>query len=449
MRKWVDDLAECWYLILAGFFIAVFIGVVYCYLLRCCAGPMTWIILITLNLFMYFGGWLSFDTARKYQNDIDAANTAATAAGTSADTDNMEWNRNWFYVGAGLSWLSALLFTCIICCNIKKIALIVAIIKASGRFVNDNLMILLVPVINTLIALALLVLWFVGVIYLYSVGTITQNTSYPWSNVAWESFTEGCFYFNLFFGLWVLAFMVSFNVFVIAAATVIWFFQQGKGQEAGAKSKRNPCCTGLCWASGYHMGSIAFGSFILAVIWLIQIIMAYIAKKVKDSVGGNCCVKCLLCYIQCCLACFERFIQFLNKQAYIQVALTNKNFCSSAKSAFVVIMAHMLDFSLLSWIGNAFMYIATLLIMGGSTVIIWLILSQTTWITSLSSIWFPLVLCLIQGYLIGKIFTSIYMTTCYAILQCFYVLSALNGAEAQKYAPTELKEFVEKAQSMK
>jgi len=54
------------------------------------------------------------------------------------------------------------------------------------------------------------------------------------------------------------------------------------------------------------------------------------------------------------------------------------------------------------------MYIATFLIMGGSTAIVWLILSQTSWFDSLSSIWFPLVLCLIQGFVVGKIFTSVY-----------------------------------------
>merc|ERR1712183_410877 len=124
---------------------------------------------------MYLGGWLAYDTARKYQDDIDAANTAATAAGPTADTDSIEWNRNWFYVIAGITWFSALIFTCLVCCNYHRIALIIAVIKASGRFVNDNLCILLVPVINTIIALCLIVLWFVGVIYLFSVGTISQN----------------------------------------------------------------------------------------------------------------------------------------------------------------------------------------------------------------------------------------------------------------------------------
>ena len=67
------------------------------------------------------------------------------------------------------------------------------------------------------------------------------------------------------------------------------------------------------------MGTIAFGSFILAIVWMIQIIMTYIQKKMKETAGTNGCVKCMIGYVQYCLHCFERCIQFLNKQAYIQV----------------------------------------------------------------------------------------------------------------------------------
>lgn len=253
----------------------------------------------------------------------------------------------------------------------------------------------------------------------------------------------------MFFGLWIIAFMVSFNVFVIASACVIWFFQQGEGQEQGKKTKKNPCCTGYVWATVWHMGSIAFGSFILASIWAIQIIMAYIDKKMKDAKAHNCCTKCIFSYIHCCLACFERFIQFLNKQAYIQVALTNKSFCPAAWKAFTVILNHMGDFSMLSLIANFFVVVATVLVMFGSSAIIWVILTHTAWFNVLSSIWFPIIICMIQGWVVGKIFSSIYMVACYAILQCFYVLSALNSVEAQKYAPSELQDFIERSKNYK
>lgn len=62
--------------------------------------------------------------------------------------------------------------------------------------------------------------------------------------------------------------------------------------------------------------------------------------------------------IQCCLQCFERLIKFLNKQAYIQIAITGKSFCPAAWAGFMIVLQHMVDFMLLGFIGNAFMYIA-------------------------------------------------------------------------------------------
>lgn len=33
----------------------------------------------------------------------------------------------------------------------------------------------------------------------------------------------------------------------------------------------------------------------------------------------------------CCIACFERAIRFLTENAYIMMAITGKNFCTSAQ----------------------------------------------------------------------------------------------------------------------
>jgi len=242
--------------------------------------------------------------------------------------------------------------------------------------------------------------------------------------------------------------MVSVNVFVIAAAAVIWYFQQGDDQEGGPKSKSNPCCKGYCWAFFTHCGSVAFGSFILAVIWAIQIMMHYLEQKMKETgAAKNKFMECLFKYIHCCLACFERFIQFLNKQAYIQIALTGKSFCPAAWKAFTIILHHMVDFTMLATIGNGFMYIAILLICLGSGALAWLVMNQTDYFEQVSSIWFPIILVCLLGWMVGKVFASIYMVACYAILQSFYVDCELNKGSGKppRNTPHELKEFVEKA----
>jgi len=351
----------------------------------------------------------------------------------------------------GLLWFFGIIFFFMVCCYFHRIRLVISIVEASARFINNNLCILLVPLVNTLFALCWVVIWIASMIYLYSVGTVSKNESgYPWSTVDWELYTEISWYTNLFWGLWVVAFFVSLNVFVIAAAAVIWYFQQGDGQEGGPKTTKNPCCTGYCWAMGWHLGSIAFGSFILAVVWAIQLIFLYIEKKMRDSgAAKNRCVEILFKYIHYCLACFERLIQFLNKQAYIQVALTGKSFCASAWAGFCVIMNHLVDFSLLALIGNGFMYLAVILICAGSAACAWCVMTYTDYFDESSSMWFPIVLVAIIGWMIGKLFASVYMVACYAILQCFYVDCEIQKGSNRppRFTPSELKNFVERAKN--
>ena len=49
-------------------------------------------------------------------------------------------------------------------------------------------------------------------------------------------------------------------------------------------------------------------------------------------------VGCLIRCITCCIACFERAIRFLTENAYIMIAITGKNFCSSAQEAFYLMV---------------------------------------------------------------------------------------------------------------
>ena len=85
----------------------------------------------------------------------------------------------------------------------------------------------------------------------------------------------------------------------------------------------------------YHLhfqGTIAFGSLIIAVIQLARSILSYVESKLKAF--NNDLTKCLLCLCKCCLWCLEKFMRFINRNAYIVCAIKSTNFCSSAKTAF-------------------------------------------------------------------------------------------------------------------
>ncbi len=77
------------------------------------------------------------------------------------------------------------------------------------------------------------------------------------------------------------------------------------------------------------MGTVAFGSLIIAIIRMIRTIFEYIESKLKKY--NNELTRCLICLCKCCLWCLEKFMRFLNRNAYIMCAIKGTNFCTSAR----------------------------------------------------------------------------------------------------------------------
>lgn len=69
----------------------------------------------------------------------------------------------------------------------------------------------------------------------------------------------------------------------------------------------------------YHLGSVALGSFLVALLKFVQLILRFLEDQLTKHGGDNhvCAIALRAC--RCCMWCFEKLIKFLNKNAYIQV----------------------------------------------------------------------------------------------------------------------------------
>ena len=67
------------------------------------------------------------------------------------------------------------------------------------------------------------------------------------------------------------------------------------------------------------------------------------------------------------MACVERIVQFLNKTAYIQIALRGKNFCMAAKDGFETVWSNGMRYLIVAGVGEIMMFIGKLMISAGAT----------------------------------------------------------------------------------
>lgn len=94
-------------------------------------------------------------------------------------------------------------------------------------------------------------------------------------------------------------------------------------------------------------------------------------RKIKLAVRDpqNRFTQMLFTCCQCCLACFERILQYLTRNAYIETAIFGLSFCAAGRKAFNILSSNALrvfainsvgDFVLL--LGKAFVVAITVLI---------------------------------------------------------------------------------------
>jgi hypothetical protein len=242
------------------------------------------------------------------------------------------------------------------------------------------------------------------------------------------------FAYSFFSFLWNNAFLIACGQCIIAGAVGIWFFKPHSEKRRAAKVS-----TSIRNVFRYHAGSLAFGSFILAVVQFIRYFMMYLEKQAQAQ--KNKVMVMILKVLQCCMWCLENCIKFLNANAYIQVALMGTNFCSSAKAAFQLILRNIIRFGVVTsvawiveWIGYGFITILTALVG-------YLLLKQ---MHPESTPIMPVIMFLAIGYLVGKLFMALFRMAVASSLQCFIITEEMGGEPGgdDAYVPGPLKGIV-------
>jgi hypothetical protein len=179
-------------------------------------------------------------------------------------------------------------------------------------------------------------------------GTVVSpgNPNYTlMANIEMNDTEFGIMWYYLFALFWITAFFMSLQKFIIAAATTLWYFD-----PIDDGSKDVSICEAMTWGIWYHCGTIAYGSFIIAVVQLIRAIFEYCAKKADEMGGDNAAKKAIECCIRCCLWCLEQCVKYITENAYIQCAVNSKSFCFAAWDAFCLMIRNAGRFSSLGMV---------------------------------------------------------------------------------------------------
>jgi hypothetical protein len=240
------------------------------------------------------------------------------------------------------------------------------------------------------------------------------------------------FFYAGFTFLWANAFNIAIGQTVIAGAVGVWFFAPN-----GTKDQCKSVGTSLRNVFRYHTGSLALGSFIIALVQFIRYCLKYFEQQAKAQ--KNRVMALVLKVVGYCLWCFEKCLKFLTKNAYIQIALVGKNFCTSAKKAFFLITRNAVRFAVFATLGGVVNLLGIALIMAATLFMGYFILMAMHPETNPVA---PMIVFGLMSYVVAKLFMNVFMMACDSMMQCFIITEELKLEESKQFVPDGLRHLI-------
>lgn len=353
-------------------------------------------------------------------------------------------------VTGGVFCVLALVFLLLLCCAHGSINTAVGCVEAATEAMFAMPCMLLMPLIEVIVKVAMLCVLLFFLMYLVSSGELDTKTYAQIGgqevnglrrHFKYTDETKGYIAFYVFGIFWFLELANAMGSFVVTYAVVGWYYTP--------KPKNHNWC-GLVWgyiyACTFHLGTLAFGSLLIAICRFLRLILSVISQVSKDQ--GNAAVACIAKILICCITCFEKFMKFINKNAYIDVAINSNNFCGAAADVMAFIAGHPAEITILNGACTIFSIAGCSLVSGLTGYATYMACTtQPRWTDETSphhvaSPRFVAIVAAVGAIFIAHAFMQIFDHTADTLLYTYCWNKSKAHNTVQKYAPDGLSKLV-------
>lgn len=255
--------------------------------------------------------------------------------------------------------------------------------------------------------------------------------------------------FYLFLLYWNLETLTALGEYVLAYMVGQWFFSPVNQDGEKSHVPKRLLLWGYATGLGFHLGSLAFGGFLVAVCRFVRMLVTYLIGQLQRE--GNLVAACMARIAFCCLSCVQSCIEFLSKNAYMDVAINSTSFCKAARQAFMVITEAMAEMPILNGATVVFQLTGVLSITASSSVLVYLAVTTHERFTDLRSAhhvadpWVVTILAGAVSFVVAFGFMEVFDMVADTLLYSFVFVRRTHAAEALKYLPEgELRDVLER-----
>ncbi|RLN61355.1 hypothetical protein BBJ29_004535 [Phytophthora kernoviae] len=478
VARWLGDLQKAAFpILICGGLFAMMLGFFWLVLLRYCAGFFVWFVIvlvvcmqIVVTVFCAYEGNLLDNTrvgSTLAKIGVSATTVAAstsyiTSAGLTVTDDQAHY---WAIACYVLTAVDVLLFLLLVfMCGRIRIA--IGIIREASKALQSMPTLTLYPIVPTICAVALVAYWLVATAFIATSGkvslnqiagelanaTATNSTIADVGSVVPAQMDDNktmhyLMIYHLFGLLWTSQFIQAAAYATIAGAFCEYYWTLDKRQVPA-----RPVLRSMWRTVRYHFGTIAFGSLIIAIVQFARLVLEYIDQKIRSTKQANAVVKVVMMCLKCLMWCFEKCLKFLNKNAFIIMAMKGRSFCPSMKDSFSLLLANAARVATVSIIARFLMILGKVFITGFCMLFMFVFIKYPPShlpsffmgdVSEVTSPIFPMLLTGILSYATASFFLDVYGTGIDTILLCFCEDCNVNKGSEQYYMSDELLAFIE------
>ncbi|KAM6989509.1 choline transporter-like protein 5-A isoform 1-T1 [Tautogolabrus adspersus] len=452
--KIVEDYAKSWAWILIGLLLALLVSLIFILLLRFTAGVLLWTTIILVLLLLTYGMWFCWMELSRLR-ESPGSDVGIMEVGLQSDLQvYLHLSQTWIILFVSLAVSEASILLMLIFLR-RRVRVAIALLREASKAMGHIPTTLFFPVVTFLLITVCISYWATTAVYLASSGepvykVVSPDVSCPHANSTCspETFNRSgvsssplcagslclfAFYggetsyhrylfllqlSNLLVFLWLVNFSLALEQCTLAGTFASYYWSRRKPEDIPPC----PLFSSFTRTVRYHTGSLAFGALILSMVQLFRIVLEYLEQKLRGV--NNSVSRFIMICLKCCFWCLERFIRYLNRNAYIMVAIYGKNLCTSAREAFFLLMRNMVRVAVLDRVTDFLLFLGKVLIAGGVGVVAFFFFTRRIpvfqeQVPDLNYYWVPLLTVVIGSYLIAHGFFSVYAMCVDTLFLCF------------------------------
>ncbi|XP_053680219.1 choline transporter-like 2 [Anopheles nili] len=465
----VEDILESWHIILIFVAISVLSSLIFITLLRWIAKPLVWISIIGVIAALCYGVYFSYQEYKNIRENPVKAHVNVSPNLSSLVHSWFKSDQTWLGILIILSVVLAILLLVLLVLR-KRIVIAIALVKEGSRAVCASYSTVFFPLVPWILQAAIIMFSLLVLLLLASIGdpifkinglntslTCKCNNQYNEGDICDPAvFNDQCRDFtatdelgrcvdaachfqqlntpvfvrffhalNVVGFFWGICFVSAFSEMVLAFTFATWYWTRQKSRLPFFVLTR-----GFTQTIFYHLGTLAFGSLIIAICKIIRFILEFLEQKLK--LYDNQVTRAILCCCRCFFWCLENFLKFLNTNAYILCAIYGKNFCSSAKDAFSLLTRNVLRVIALDKVTGFLFFLSELLLASGMAAVTYTYCTSDISKITLNYPFVPAILVFIGTLIIASIFFRVYSVAVDTLFLCFLEDCERNDGSSER-----------------